>query len=225
MIDVLVVEDDLAAQEIHAQEARKVPGFRVVGVAGTARDALRFCEQHHVDVILLDFRLPDADGLSVCQALRAENKHIDVIAVTSVRDLATVRAAVSHGVVQYLLKPFRPASLRNKLASYAEFRRQATRPGEVTGQAEVDAILGTLRKPAATTLPKGMNVDTLSAVVAVVKANPEGLSAASAAAAAGVSRVTARRYLEHLVEQHAVERRHRYGKVGRPEVMFYPSSR
>ena len=58
-----------------------------------------------------------------------------------------VRAAVSLGVVQYLLKPFTFATLRDKLMRYAEFGRRG-RLGEASGQDEVDRALATLRGPA-----------------------------------------------------------------------------
>jgi len=86
-------------------------------------------------LVLLDFYLPDTHGLAVCRALRAANRPIDVIAVTSARDLEMVKAAVSVGVVQYLLKPFTFASLRDKLERYAQFRLNV---GHAADQGDVD---------------------------------------------------------------------------------------
>ena len=112
MISVLVVEDDPVAAEAHREYVERVAGFTVAGVVHSGGAAVRFCERHHVDLVLLDFYLPDTHGLAVCRALRATGAPIDVIAVTSARDLAVVRGAVSAGVVQYLLKPFTFAALR-----------------------------------------------------------------------------------------------------------------
>jgi len=221
VIRVLVVEDEPVAAEAHRTYVERVPGFAVAGVVHSGAAALRFCERTPVDLVLLDFYLPDTHGLKVCRALRAAGSTVDVIAVTSARDLAAVRSAVSSGVVQYLLKPFTFAALRDKLERCARFRQRVERSGEVAGQADVDAMLATLRTPDRGSLPKGMSEETLQVVTEALAGADEGLSAASAAALTGVSRVTARRYLEYLADQGVVVRRPHYGQVGRPEVRFY----
>ena len=224
MINVLVVEDDRVAAEAHRRYVQRVAGFEVAGVVHSGVEALRFCERDTVDVVLLDFYLPDTHGLTVCRALRAAGSPVDVIAVTSARDLGVVRAAVSVGVVQYLLKPFTFASLRDKLESYAEFRQRVARSGNATGQHDVDSMLATLRSRDYRALPKGMSGETLQAITEALSAAAHGLSAAAAADVIGVTRVTARRYLEYLAENGLAQRRLHYGQVGRPEVWFYPAS-
>ncbi|MBB3053444.1 response regulator of citrate/malate metabolism [Prauserella isguenensis] len=235
MIAVLVVEDDPVAAEAHRAYVERVAGFTVAGVVHSGTETVRFCRAHPVDLVLLDFYLPDTHGLAVCRTLRAEGNTVDVIAVTSARDLGVVRAAVSAGVVQYLLKPFTFAALRDKLDSYARFR-DAARPGEVDGQAEVDRMLATLRTTEHVALPKGMSGETLDAISAVLadaaRERPsgegdegEGLSAAAVADAVGVARVTARRYLEYLADNGLARRKPHYGGVGRPEVRYTATSR
>jgi response regulator of citrate/malate metabolism len=217
MIGVLVVEDDPVAAEAHRQYVTRVAGFTVAGVVHSGTDALRFCEREAVDVLLLDFYLPDTHGLAVCRALRAAGNPADVIAVTSVRDLAVVKAAVSAGVVQYLLKPFTFASLREKLVRYAQFRDSS---GQAADQADVDRTLATLRPAARGALPKGISAPTLDAIVVALRAERGGLPAGAVAEATGVSRVTARRYLEYLADTGLADREPRYGQVGRPEVWY-----
>jgi response regulator of citrate/malate metabolism len=218
MIKVLVVEDDPVAADAHKLYVQRVAGFEVSGVAHTGAEAMRFVEQHQIDLLLLDLYLPDVHGLQICRALRAANHAIDVIAVTSARDLQMVKAAVSAGVVQYLLKPFTFATLRDKLERYALFRDTVT--GEASGQEEVDRALATLRGTDGIGLPKGMSADTLDSVIAALRETPDGLSAVGAASAVGISRVTARRYLEHLADTGTAVRRPQYGQVGRPELFY-----
>jgi len=217
VIRVLVVEDDPVVAEAHRVYVERVEGFAVAGVAHTGAEALRVCEREPLDLVLLDFYLPDTHGLVVCRALRAANSQVDVIAVTSARDLAVVKAAVALGIVQYLLKPFTFASLRDKLERYRQFRQSV---GYAADQADVDRALATLRAPAVQVLPKGMSEPTLNAVTVALAARPEGLSAGATAAATGVARVTARRYLEYLADNGLAKRVPRYGQVGRPEVWY-----
>ncbi|MFE3070108.1 response regulator [Streptomyces sp. NPDC059247] len=214
---VLVVEDDPVAADAHALYAGRVEGFTVVGIAHSRAAAVRLLDRTPVDLILLDLYLPDGHGLQLLRALRAAGHSADVIAVTSARDLAVVREGVSLGVVQYVLKPFAFATLRDRLARYAEFRASA---GEASGQDEVDRALATLRAPHPAALPKGLSAPTLEAVTRELRAAPAGLTAAEAGTAVGISRITARRYLEHLVTGGRAVRAPQYGQIGRPELQY-----
>lgn len=219
MIRVLVVEDDPVLAEAHRVFTERVPGFAVVGVAHDGRSALAALARSRVDLLLLDFGLPDMGGLDVCRALRAAGAPADVIAVTSMRDLEVVRAAVSFGVVQYLLKPFTFAAFRDRLERYADYRRQMAADAPAA-QHDVDRALATLRATTGrATLPKGLTEDTLAAVVDALRGAGE-LSAQETATAVGLSRVTARRYLEHLAETGLAGRAPRYGSTGRPEHVY-----
>lgn len=216
-IRVLVVEDDPVAADAHALYVGRVTGFAVAGVAHSRAEAVRILERAEVDLLLLDLYLPDGHGLHLVRSLRAAGHSADVIAVTSARDLAIVREGVSLGVVQYVLKPFTFATLRDRLLRYAEFRAAA---GEASGQDEVDRALSALRAPEGGGLPKGLSAPTLTAVTRTLRESAAGLTAAEAGTAVGISRITARRYLEHLVTEGRAVRSPQYGQIGRPEFQY-----
>jgi response regulator of citrate/malate metabolism len=160
--------------------------------------------------------LPDTHGLQLCRALRAAGSTVDVIAITAVRDAAVVRTAVSLGIVQYLIKPFTFATFADRLGAYRSFRESlAAGQGQVT-QSDVDSGFATLRRAPAPTLAKGLASATLEQVVVALRRGGSP-SAGEVADVAGVSRVTARRYLEYLVDTGAATREPRYGTPGRPE--------
>jgi response regulator of citrate/malate metabolism len=220
-IGVLIVEDEPVAADAHVAYVERVRGFGVRGKAPDGATAIRLMSQPHsgIDLVLLDMYLPDMHGLEVVRAMRTAGHRADVIAVTSARDLTVVRAAVSQGIVQYLLKPFTFAALREKLERYAAYRQQLA--GDVAiSQHEVDRVLATLRGSDSGGLPKGMSRDSLEAVVMVLRPSSEGLSATEVATVVGAARVTARRYLEYLADSALVVRRSRYGGTGRPEVEY-----
>ncbi|MFI1886994.1 response regulator [Streptomyces jumonjinensis] len=216
-IRVLVVEDDPVAADAHALYVGRVSGFQVAGVAHSRSAAVRVLERTPVDLLLLDLFLPDGHGLQLVRSLRAAGHLADVIAVTSARDLAMVREGVSLGVVQYVLKPFTFATLRDRLARYAEFHSAA---GEASGQDEVDRALAVLRTPQGGALPKGLSGPTLESVTRTLRESAGGLTAAEAGTAVGISRITARRYLEHLVTEGRAARSPQYGQIGRPELQY-----
>jgi response regulator of citrate/malate metabolism len=216
-IRVLIVEDDPVAADAHVLYVGRVPGFVAVGKAHTGAQARRLMDRTAVDLLLLDLHLPDVHGLQFARSLRAAGHHADVIAVTSARDLTVVREGVSLGVVQYVLKPFTFATLRDRLVRYAEFRAAV---GDASGQDEVDRALATLRAPTPAALPKGLSAPTLERVSVTLRDCGAALTAAGVAEAVGISRITARRYLEHLVDAGRAARSPQYGTVGRPELQY-----
>lgn len=220
MIRTLVVEDDPLLADAHAEYVGRVPGFTAVGVVHSGAEALRFLGKNEVDVVLLDFYLPDMTGLDVCLALRSRGHAVDVIAVTSARDVEIVRAAVAQGVVQYLLKPFTLAAFKDKLQRYAEYRRTLGPSAGQAAQQDVDRALAALRGSTGGPLPKGMSNETLNVVVDRLRGAAEGISAGQLGEELGTSRVTARRYLEHLADQGLAQRAPRYGSAGRPELVY-----
>ncbi|WP_183092298.1 response regulator [Nocardioides stalactiti] len=226
-VRTLVIEDEARVAEAHASYVGRVPGFVVAGIAHSVTDTLRLLDAARtqgqpVDLLLLDMNLPDGHGLGLLTAVRAAGHLCDVIAVTAARDTDVVRHAVAQGVVLYLLKPFTFATFRSKLEQYAAYRDNlAASPREVV-QDEVDRLLGSLRPTGSAPLPKGMSPETLQDVTSAVRSAADGLSASEVAAAIGTSRVTARRYLEHLAGTGLADRRPRYGGGGgRPEVAYH----
>ena len=227
-IRVLVVEDEPLLAEAHSAYTERVRGFVVVGVAHTARAAMAALRANDGGASTW---YSSIFSCPTCTAWRSAGRCArpaaasTCIAVTSARDLAVVRTAVSLGVTQYLLKPFTFAALRDKLERYAEFRAQALAEGEVVAQHEVDQMIATLRGTAGHSLPKGLDAQTLDRVRAALTDRTRtevGLSATEVSGLTGISRVTARRYLEYLVTIDRAVRSPRYGTPGRPEVEYRP---
>ncbi|WP_314732508.1 ATP-binding protein [Microbacterium sp. Marseille-Q6965] len=224
-IRVLVVEDDARTADAHAAFVERVEGFALAGVAHTAseaRRALRAAAETggRIHLVLLDLTLPDGHGLALVRELRQARVPIDVIAVTAVRELEAVREAVAIGVVQYLIKPFVFGVFREKLLAYRSYFEHMRTPVESLSQREVDGAFAALRTSNAPGLPKGLSQVTLDGVSALLAETEGPLSASEVAEALGLSRVTARRYLEFLADGGVAVRSQRHGSVGRPELQY-----
>lgn len=216
MIRTLVVDDDFRVADLHRLYTERVGGFEVVATAHTGGAALDLIASLPIDLVLLDIYLPDMSGLDVLGTIRQGDRPVDVIAITAAQDVATIRAAMQGGSVHYLIKPFAFPVFREKLQSYAEVHARLGQVAQVS-QVDVDRLYGLLRAGLDEDLPKGLSVATRDLVVGTLRASPAPLSAAEVARASGLSRVTARRYLEHLAGSGSVEIRLQYGAPGRPE--------
>ncbi|MFC6355028.1 response regulator [Luethyella okanaganae] len=227
-LNVLVVDDEELAASAHADFVRRIEGLGVVGVAHTGSEAIRALrvsaedgsESARIHLVLLDMNLPDMHGLELCRRLRSSGLAVDVIAITAVRDVDVVRAAVSLGIVQYLIKPFGFAMFAEKLRAYLAFRARLDETAGTASQHEVDQSFARLRAPTHPVLEKGLSEETLTRVVALLREGGEAVSANELGTVLSLARVTARRYLEHLVSSGFVERSARYGTPGRPELEY-----
>lgn len=219
---VLVVDDDFAVAALHRGFVETHGGFEVVGTAHTGADAIAMTERLAPDLVLLDIYLPDMSGVDVLAELRRRvDPPVDVITITAARELETVRAAMAGGVLHYLVKPFPAQVLRERLDDYLRhreaLRRTEQRATELDQQA-VDRLIGASSGArAAPPLPKGLSAHTLDLVSASLARWDGDASAREVGDAVGISRVSARRYLEHLVGAGRAQVAPRYGAAGRPE--------
>ncbi|TYQ14122.1 UNVERIFIED_ORG: response regulator of citrate/malate metabolism [Gordonia westfalica J30] len=221
MIRVLIVEDEPVIAEAHRDYLARIGGFEVVGAVTTAQEALRAARTHGVDLVLLDLGLPDARGTDLASALSGVRPAPDVIAITAQRDLPTVRAAMSRGVLLYLLKPFTFAAFREKVEQYLRYREALTGEAEAVSQRDVDRALAELRSgDHRRSAKKGSAPQTEDAVCRAVRDSADGLTASEVARTLGSSRVTAWRYLERLADDGVLDRDTQYGSAGRPQVRY-----
>ncbi|MGY3859356.1 response regulator [Aeromonas veronii] len=215
MIKILIVEDDPAIAEIHRRFVQRLSGFEVLGVALTLFDAREQIAILKPDLVLLDVWLPDGEGFSLLRELRQAGASLDVILLTAAREASALQEAMRLGVVDFILKPVVFERLRDTLEKYRQSIAALAALADIDQQA-VDALLGTpLQQVAAAGLPKGIDGLTLQRVLTALTA--EGASAEEVGAKVGVSRTTARRYLEFLVGQQLASPDLEYGTVGRPE--------
>ena len=213
-LTVLVVDDDFMVASIHTRFVERTPGYRVVGTAATGATALSEIDRLAPDLVLLDVHLPDLSGIEVLRRLRGEGNDVGVLVVTAAREADTVRAVAAAGAAHYLVKPFEYDDLAARLDSFRTTRLALTGVDRA-GQDDIDAFFAPPGR-GREVLPKGLSTETAEAVLATLAGGRE-VSATECADEVGLSRVSARRYLEHFVARDQAVVRLKYGGSGRPE--------
>ncbi|MEU1209334.1 response regulator [Nocardia sp. NPDC005825] len=212
-LTVLVVDDDFRVANLHAGIVSALPGFAVGATVNSIAAARAALAEGPFELALVDVYLPDGSGVDLVRELTC-----DAMMLTAATESATVRAALSAGALGYLVKPFDHAALATRLAGYARYRRLLSGP-EVTA-ADVDAALAALRpatSPAGVSAASAAASPTKDLVLQAVRDADAAMSAAQVAAAIGISRATAQRYLANLVGAGDLRMQLRYGSTGRPE--------
>ena len=215
---VVVVDDEPAVARLHARLIDARDDCEVVAMAATGPDAVTAIREHEPDLVLLDIYLPGFSGLEVLRHVRASHQHQpEFIAVTAARDFASVREARLTGVRHYLVKPFSVQALEARVGEVVN--EVAEVPELELDQREIDSMIRTGSAAAAPTLPKGLSVETMDAVRQALTETPWS-SANEVGEHVGISRVSSKRYLEHLLETGAAERRLDYATAGRPGARY-----
>ena len=115
-IKVMVV-DDQASMRAMIRRSLQDLGFRDVRDKGAAADALASVKSDRVHLIISDFNMPEMDGLELLKAVREDpviGKTVFIM-LTGSSDRDLVQKAAALGVNNYLVKPFAPAALKDKI--------------------------------------------------------------------------------------------------------------
>jgi len=103
MPNILVVEDDPLVSKTLVSHLKK-KGFEV-RLAETGEEALAMFREFQPELMLLDVKLPDMNGLDLLKQIKSENKKVSVIVMTAFDDMKTTVDAIKSGAFEYLVKP------------------------------------------------------------------------------------------------------------------------
>ena len=220
-IRTIIVEDDPRIAEIQKRFLEKLSDFEVVGLAHNLEDCREMIEILMPDLMLLDIHFPDGSGLDLLKSMREEKHNIEVILVTAAKDVDSLRNAMRGGVFDYIVKPLEFSRLRDSLLKFQEYFTQL-KTLDTLEQSDIDGLMPRSIKSEqsdhfGSQLPKGIDSLTLGKIREIFQASSDSLGAELVGQTIGVSRTTARRYLEYLVGTEELEVDVTYGGVGRPE--------
>jgi response regulator of citrate/malate metabolism len=206
---VLVVDDDFHVADLHRRQVDEVPGFRALEPVGTLASARSALSSGTVDLVLVDVYLPDGSGLELLRSIDT-----DAFVLSAASDSGTVRRAMRSGALAYLIKPFAAGVLAERLQAYARSRNVLDERSTLDQEAVERAFRILHAGDSGGASPS--RAATAALVLEQLVAGEER-SAAEVAAAIGVSRATAQRYLAQLTADGTVAMQLRYGAAGRPE--------
>lgn len=221
-LSVVIAEDDANVCDIQSRFIARIEGFELIGVGQTFAESEELIDVFKPNLVLLDMDFPDGDGIELLSKIRQQYLDTDVICITAAKDVATLQQAIRGGVFAYVLKPMTFTRFEETLTRYLEYRRQLSE-SENLDQAGVDRIVFSgSSDTSGERSPKGIDAITLKTVESCIQQLTEdSVSAEELGKKLGMSRTTARRYLEYLVAKGTVEPSLEYGSVGRPERRYF----
>lgn len=103
-IEILVVDDEANIRKLFEREMAS-PG-RTIHTVGSATEAMEHLRRHYCDVIILDIRLPDSNGLELMSQLLETMPSVAIILITGHADVDSAVEAMKNGAYDYITKPF-----------------------------------------------------------------------------------------------------------------------
>ncbi len=118
---ILIVDDELGPRESLRMLLK--PAYQTA-TADSGPAALEQIERFRPDVVVMDIKMPEMDGLEVLRRIKRLDASIEVVMITAYASLETVKLALTHGAFEYLIKPFPRQDLED-VVRRALLRRQA----------------------------------------------------------------------------------------------------
>ncbi|MGY0395668.1 response regulator [Lacticaseibacillus paracasei] len=215
MTNILIVEDDPMVQFIHRNYLEKIGTFDTIYSSETIADAKKLLASRSIQLVLLDIRLKDGNGIDFLTDLRRTKQTVDVILITAANEVNIVNDALHLGVIDYLIKPFTLERFEKSIQRYRT-KHQAL----VTDQLD-QSQLDTYFEPQPTIAPtvdlgKGLSKATLQLIQGAIKQLPQPFTVAQLTTETGLSHVSVRKYLSFLEDHHFLKGDTIYRKTGRP---------
>lgn len=118
-IQIVIADDHAVVREGLRMFLSLDEEFKLVGEAKTGREAIELAHRLKPDVVLMDLIMPGMDGIAATAAIRQEVPDVEVVALTSVLEDASVTGAIRAGAIGYLLKNAAPDELRRAIKAAA----------------------------------------------------------------------------------------------------------
>ncbi|PWC17890.1 two-component response regulator DpiA [Brenneria corticis] len=219
-INILIVEDETPLAEMHVEFIRQHRECGQIWLAGNLSQARTMVDRFNPDLILLDNFLPDGQGLSLLRELTLNHFAGGVVLITADSDMDTVAEAIRCGVFDYLIKPIAYERLSQTLERFWHRLGMFNQHNGIS-QSQIDDMYNAYaRGKPKEKLPANIDELTLNKVQSLFHEEQTRHTAETVALQLGLSRTTARRYLEYCAARRMVEAEIIYGKVGRPQRIY-----
>jgi two-component system response regulator DctR len=165
--------------------------------ASHAKRGLELLINQGANLILLDYHMPEIDGIEAIRMLREVNKSVPIIILTVEERPEIADRFMAEGADDFALKPIKALDLIWRIKTHLR----------ISQEPEIDDI----------ELKKGLSRETLDKVLEYLNGNIQYTTIKKIAQGTGLAYQTVHRYMQYLIENNKVEVKLKYGKQGRPK--------
>jgi DNA-binding NtrC family response regulator len=119
---VLIVDDDETINDLLERTVTPMVEEKVICVS-SGNEAKNIMEKKSLNLAILDYRLPDTDGIELMKFIKSVDQNVPVVIITGFGSIETGVEAIKQGAYDYILKPFHPEKIHAMVRSLITFRR------------------------------------------------------------------------------------------------------
>jgi DNA-binding response OmpR family regulator len=138
---ILIVDDEEALRQTLARILQRA-GLEVT-TAGSGQEALDYLARQPFDLVYMDIRMPDMNGMKALKIIHSLHRDLPVVLFTAQPDISSAAEAVREGAVDYLLKPLEPKLVVERTEAILAGQEKERRKREI--QAQIDALQAELK--------------------------------------------------------------------------------
>lgn len=187
-----------------------------VQTTDSPKEALDMLDGAEFDSVIVDYHMPEMDGIALVRAIRHMNAHIPIVVLTVDDRMVLAERFRRAGANDFAVKPIKAPDFISRINLHlTSFRPKST-------QSSIDIVATWENDPSA--LPKGLSAPTMSLIISILEDESlnekSHLSADQIALRVGVAYQTVWRYLDVLESEDVVEVKFDYGSRGRPRKLY-----
>ncbi len=206
MPKILAIDDELDILYT-LQAIGEIAGFEVV-IAENGLQGLKLIQAVDFDLILVDYHMPQMNGLEVVERIRKIDQDTPILVLTVEESVDLSQKFLDTGATDFAVKPIRTADLISRMKLHLKFAKSKFEDDE-----KVEPEIVNIDR---LDLPKGLTPATLQMIIAYLKNMDQSKTINQISTEIGLSYQTGHRYLDYLQKNNYVKVEMCYGKVGRP---------
>ncbi|HWP52131.1 MAG TPA: response regulator [Clostridia bacterium] len=168
-------------------------------LASNVKEGLSLFEKHHPDIVLMDYHMPEINGIQGVHMLRMLNPSVPIIVFTIDENQEVADRFLEAGASDFALKPIKAPDIISRIKLHIKLINTSKPQEEML---------------------KGIGSSTLALIIELMQGCDDYLTAGEIARRTGLAYQTTYRYLQHLISEKKVETKNIYGKIGRPKQLF-----
>lgn len=216
----LVASDIESLKDKKLRFLKRMKEFSGIEGASNINQAINMLGKYSYGLVIIEISSSKEENMNLLKWIRKEKINIGVIMMSNENSADYIREAFNYGVCDYIVKPcsykrFREAALR------AVARREYLMQFKYMTQEEIDHFISlNVLSPSDIIKDKGISTETINIIKKAISTKKEGFTATDISHLTGLSRITARRYLEQMVSNSELKTKLEYGEIGRPQKIY-----
>lgn len=205
----IVIIDDEPDIQYTIKEICLHGGWKPI-IAQNARNGYELCKTHGANLVIVDYHMPDWDGLTTVKKIREIDRVISILVLTVDERQEIAEKFIAVGTTDFAIKPIRYPDLISRIKVNLRINEMQQKYIEEKQQVFIE---------------KGIGPATLNIICDYLKEQREGLTIDEISKALNLAYQTVHRYIQYLTEQKCIEIVPIYGQMGRPKNKYILSSK